>query len=94
MRLNAALPTRTPSMTPIDYLGLAFALLALVGAAAFFWIGKNIAGFAFIAAFIISLAGVLQQRVVFSSTVIGFIVEKSNELPKHMNGLNSDRSSR
>lgn len=66
-------------MPPIDYLGLAFALFALLAAGVFFCVGKNVAGFAFITAFIISLASVLQQRVVFSSTVIGFTVEKSNE---------------
>jgi pilus assembly protein TadC len=70
-------------MAPTDCLGLAFALLALLAAGAFFWVGKNVAGFAFIAAFIISLTGVLQQRVVFSSAMVGLMVEKSNEVPNH-----------
>jgi hypothetical protein len=52
-------------MAPTDCLGLAFALLALLAAGAFFWVGKNVAGFAFIAAFIISLTGVLSATCGF-----------------------------
>jgi hypothetical protein len=69
-------------MTPVDYLGLGFAFMALMAAGGFFWLGKNIAGFAFMAAFIIALAGVLQQRVVFSSAVVGLMVERSPESAK------------
>jgi hypothetical protein len=64
-------------MSPLDCLGLGFAFLALVGAAGFFWLGKNAAGFAFMAAFIIALAGILQQRVIFSSAVVELTVEKN-----------------
>ena len=69
-------------MTPEDCLGFVSAFVAFVAAAGFFWHGKNIAGFAFIAALIIVLGGVLQQRVVFSSAVVGLIVERSSESPK------------
>lgn len=69
-------------MSPIDYLGLGFAFVALGASAGFFWRGKNVAGFAFMAAFIIALAGVLQQKVVFSSAILALTVEKSGESPK------------
>jgi len=69
-------------MTPQDYLGLVFSFVAFVAAAGFFWHGKNVAGFAFIAALIVVLAGVLQQRVVFSSAVVGLVVERTGEPPK------------
>jgi hypothetical protein len=69
-------------MTPADYLGNAFAFVAFVAAAGFFWHGKNVAGFAFIAALIIALAGMLQQRVVFSSAFVGLTVERSSEPSK------------
>jgi hypothetical protein len=65
-------------MTPADYLVLLFAFAAFIAAAGFFWYGKNVAGFAFIAALIIVLAGILQQRVVFSSAVVGLTVERSS----------------
>jgi hypothetical protein len=76
-------------MTPVDGLGLGFALLALLAAGGFFWVGRNVAGFAFMAAFVIALAGVLQQRVVFSSAVVGLVVETSNQLAKQ-SGVRGD----
>jgi hypothetical protein len=69
-------------MSPVDYLGFGFAFAAFAAAAGFFWHGRNVAGFAFLAALMIALAGLLQQRVVFSSAVVGLTVEKSGESPK------------
>ena len=63
-------------MTLINYLSLTFALLALVGAAFFFWVEKTIAGFAFIVAFVLALAGAFEQRVVLSSSFVGMTIEK------------------
>lgn len=62
---------------------LVFSLLALVGAAAFFWRKEKIAGFAFLVAFIVSISAVLGQRVVFSSAVIGVTVERGTTLGTH-----------
>jgi hypothetical protein len=69
-------------MNSVDYLSLLFAFAAFVAAVGFFWCRRNVAGFAFMAALIIVLAGLLQQRVVFSSGVIGLVVEKSGVLPR------------
>lgn len=72
-------------MTSIDLLGLTFAFLALAGASFFFWCEKNLAGSAFLVAFIVALAGVSQQRVVLSSALIGVTVEKNSQLEKSAN---------
>jgi len=66
-------------MTPVDVIGLAFAFFAIVGAAAFFWVEKKVAGFAFLVAFIVALASVSHQRVVVSSLVLGVTVEKGSQ---------------
>jgi hypothetical protein len=63
-------------VTPFDLIALVFAFLGIIGAAAFFWVEKNVAGFAFLVAFIIALASVSHQRVVFSSIILGVTVEK------------------
>jgi multisubunit Na+/H+ antiporter MnhG subunit len=67
-------------MTSIDVLGLTFAFLALFGAGIFFWRQRTIAGLAFLVAFIIALASVSQQHVVFSSALIGLSVEKGGRV--------------
>jgi hypothetical protein len=53
-----------------------FSFAALLGAGIFFWRDKTVAGFAFLVAFIIALASVLNQRVVLSSAVVGLSVER------------------
>jgi hypothetical protein len=68
-------------MTAVDMLGLTFAFLALMGAGIFFWRQRVVAGLAFLVAFIVALAGVSQQRVVFSSAVLGVGVERSAPMP-------------
>lgn len=72
-------------MTSVEILGLTFAFLALVGASFFFWREKNLAGSAFLVAFIVALAGVSQQRVVLSSVLIGVTVEKNSQIEKSAN---------
>jgi hypothetical protein len=56
---------------------LGFSFLALFGAGAFFWNDKKMAGFAFLVAFVIALAGVSHQRIVLSSFVLGVVVERA-----------------
>jgi hypothetical protein len=52
-----------------------FSLLALFFAGVFFWNDRRVAGLAFLVVFIISFSAVLNQRIVFSSSVLGLTVE-------------------
>jgi hypothetical protein len=63
-----------------EMLGLTFAFLALFGAGIFFWRQHIVAGIAFLVAFIIALASVSQQHVVFSSAIFGVSVDKGGRL--------------
>jgi hypothetical protein len=60
-----------------EAVALVFSLFVLLGAGAFFWSEKKVAGFAFLVAFIVSFSAVLGQRVVLSSAIVGVTVEKS-----------------
>jgi hypothetical protein len=63
-------------ITPLQEIAsLGFSFLSLLGAGAFFWIEKKIAGFAFLVAFIVSFSAMLHQRVVLTSAVVGVTVE-------------------
>ena len=53
-----------------------FSLLALFCAGVFFWSDRRLAGLAFLVVFIISFSAVLNQRIVFSSSVLGLTVER------------------
>ena len=59
----------------LDAAALGLSLLTLFAAGAFFWRDKKIAGVAFLVAFVVALASVSQQRIVFSSFVGGITVE-------------------
>jgi hypothetical protein len=52
-----------------------FSMMALFFAGIFFWNDRRVAGLAFLVVFIISFSAVLNQRIVFSSSVLGLTVE-------------------
>lgn len=67
-------------ITPLQEIAsLGFSFLSLLGAGAFFWIGKKIAGFAFLVVFVVSFSAVLHQRVVLTSAIVGVTVERSSQ---------------
>lgn len=63
-------------MTYLEVVGWLFAFVSLLGAAVFFWHEMKVAGFSFVIVFIVVVAGISEKRVVLSSAMLAFTLER------------------
>jgi hypothetical protein len=69
-------------MMIVSAFGWLFALMALTGAAVFFWRGQKIAGFAFSIVFMVVLASTAEKRIVLHSAMLGITLESDRGQPR------------